>query len=175
MLKTSLLLFIIPILTGFSGKGQPETKEYKLKAAFIYNFTKYVEWDTTFSANEFVIGIFGPSPIWEPLSEIARTKTVNDKTIIIRQFNKPDEIIFSHILFISHDVSFPLNEILAKTSVKGTLIICERTGAAAEGSAINFIIINNNLKFEANPKTISSAGLKAGSQLMKLAVLIEGP
>lgn len=161
------------LLSGFSNNFQSEAEEYQLKAAFIYNFTKFIEWDSSLPTKEFTIGIMGSSPIHGPLAEIARTKTVNGEKIIIRQFNNPKEITFCNILFISRLTSFSLDEILSNTISKGTLVCSEQEEYAKKGTAINFVIINDNLKFEANTKAINSAGLTASSQLLKLAVIVK--
>jgi hypothetical protein len=149
--------------------AQTQDREANLKAAFIYNFTKYIEWDTSTSANNFVIGIIGSSGITAPLTEIAKTNTVKNKKIIIRLYNKPEDIGNCDILFIPQKIPYQLGSILGKTG-RGVLTISEEEGLAKEGTAFNFVIRNDKLKFEANLKAISSAGLKAGSQLLKLAI-----
>lgn len=161
------------MLTGFSPHQKMEGKEYELKAAFIYKFTNYIEWDPQIANDNFIIGILGTSPIESKLTEIANTKKVNNKKIIIRKYNKPAEIGLCHILFISQNTSGPLKDIISKVAGKGTLIISEKAGYAAQGTGINFILANNKLKFEANPKALNAAGLKASSQLLKLAIIVD--
>jgi hypothetical protein len=65
-----------------------------------------------------------------------------------------------------------LNYILSKTR-PGVLTVSEQPGFAEAGTALNFVVVNNRLKFEANLKAISAAGLKAGSQLLKLAIIVD--
>ena len=173
MKKWLYLIIVILSLTGFSRGNQTEAEEYNLKAAFIYNFTKFIDWDSFIPGNEFIIGVVDPSPIYEPLAAIAKTKTVNNKKIIIRHYRKLDEISLCHVLFISRNTSLLLDDILAKTAVKGMLIISEKTGYAKQGTAINFVVVNNKLKFEVNTKAINSAGVTASSQLLKLAIMVE--
>ena len=169
--KTLLWLFVTTFsFTSFRQKDQ--AKEYNLKAAFIYNFTRYIDWKESSDQNEFIIGVIGTSPINDPLAEIVKTEMVDNKKIIIKQFSKPADITFCHILFISEKSSIPLDDILAKTTGKGTLIISEKDGYAEQGTAINFVIVNRKLKFEANVKAINAAGLTASSQLLKLAIII---
>jgi hypothetical protein len=154
--------------------GQKDkASEYNLKAAFIYNFTRYIEWKGEPDENEFIIGIIGTSPINDPLGEIVKTETVDNKKITIKRFSKPADISFCHILFISQNAGVALDDILAKTAGKGVLIISEQNGYAEQGTALNFVIINSKLKFEANVKAINSAGLTASSQLLKLAIIIK--
>lgn len=168
------LLFLIGflILTGFAVRTQTESEEYSVKAVFIYNFTKFIDWTSYNSGDEFIIGILETSPILNPLTEIAKTKKVNDKKIVIRQYNNLEDIGFCHILFIPQNSSISLDEILKKASTHGVLIISEKQEYCKKGTAINFVMINNKLKFEANVGVIKSAGLTASSQLLKLAIIV---
>jgi hypothetical protein len=160
--------------SAFTGDRQiDKAREYNLKAAFVYNFTKYIEWNGTAGENDFIIGIIGASPINTPLTEIVKTETVNGKKIIIKQFSSPTDISFSNILFISRNTNASLPDILAKTEDKGTLIVSEHDDYAKEGSAINFVIVNRKLKFQANVNAINEAGLTASSQLLKLAIIVK--
>jgi YfiR/HmsC-like len=171
MLKRFLFL---SLLVSFGGRAvaQSQEQEAKLKAVFIYNFTKYIDWDTTGAENDFVIGVIGSSGVTEPLMEIAKTNPVKNKRIIIRVFNKPEEIVDCQILFIPQKLPFPLHSILDRVG-RGVLTVSEETGYANLGTAFNFIIKNDKLKFEANLKAIYSAGLRAGSQLLKLAIIVD--
>jgi hypothetical protein len=166
-----LLFFTACSFTILGQKDQ--SSEYNLKAAFIYNFTRYIDWKQEPDENEFVIGIMGASPISDPLGEIVKTETVDNKKIIIKRFNKPADISFCHILFISQNAGVALEEILAKTAGKNMLIVSEQDGYAEQGTAINFVVVNRKLKFEANVKAINSAGLTASSQLLKLAIIVK--
>jgi len=166
-----VLVLAICSIVGNSVLAQRSDPESDLKAAFIYNFTKYIEWDES-EPNEFSIGVIGPSPTYISLLEIAKKKTANDKKIVVRHFNKPEEIINCDILFISANSTNQLPAILGKVN-KGTLTISEEDGAAEQGTAFNFVLVNDKLKFEANVKAINAAGLKASSQLLKLAKIVD--
>lgn len=170
-IKSSAVFFMIYFLAASTGTAQVAEKESILKAAFVYNFTKYIEWNTS-TSNDFTIGILGNSYIYEPLIEIAATKTVNDKKIIVRRFNSPEEITVCDILFISFDNTYSVSSILSKRD-KGTLTISESPGYAKMGTALNFVIVDDKLKFEANVKSINNEGLKASSQLLKLAIIVD--
>lgn len=166
-------LWFILILCCFkvSANAQQEVQEATLKGAFIYNFTKYIDWNLYDNGNTFIIGIIGSSPVITALNEIAESNTVNGKKIDIRIFDYPDEIRFCHILFIPENIPFPLSSILAKMN-KGMLTISEEPGFARKGTAFNFVTENGKLKFESNLKALSKADIKAGSQLLKLAIIV---
>src|SRR5437867_12375411 len=103
-----------------------------MKAVFLYNFTKYIDWDKI--GNEFIIGVIGSSPVEEALAEIARKNKIKDRNIVIRHFEIPEDIRFCHILFIAKNCSFPLASILQETG-KGVLTVSEENGYGNQGAA----------------------------------------
>ncbi|MES2703301.1 MAG: YfiR family protein [Bacteroidota bacterium] len=158
------------LLVCSSFRPQPaRDAEYRLKAAFLYNFTQYFEWEEP--VKDVVVGVLGSSPITDPLEQIALAKAGGNKRIIVKHFNTIKDISYCHILFISQNAYVPLDEVLSRAS-KGTLTVTEKAGCGAQGAGINFIIVNNKLKFESNLKAINAAGLKASSQLLKLAIIV---
>lgn len=169
-------ILILSFLIGFaapSAVAQNGEAEANLKAAFIYSFTKYIDWGSNTHPDVFVIGVMGQdSPIISPLREIARRNTVNNKRIEVRILQDPSEERDCDVVFISRECPVPLTDILQYAG-RGVLTISESYGYAARGSDFNFVIINQRLKFEANLKAISSSGLRAGSQLLKLAIIVD--
>lgn len=170
-MKKRFLFLLLLCFAGRAVMAQAQEREANLKAVFIYNFTRYIDWDTSSIENDFVIGVIGSSDVTGSLMQIAKTNTIKNKKIIIRSFSKPEEIGDCQILFIPQNLPFSLHSILDRVG-KGVLTISEETDYAEQGTAFNFIIVNDKLKFEANLKAIYSAGLKAGSQLLKLAILV---
>ena len=171
MVKKCLSLIFIFAFGGISSIAQNQERESNLKAAFIYNFTKYIDWNSSIS-DRFIIGIIGTSQVYDALAEIAQDKTVNGKKIVIKKFAKPDDLTFCNILFIPANNAFSLTNILARLD-RGTLTISEQDGFAEIGTAFNFVIVHDKLKFEANVNSINAAGLKASSQLLKLAIIVD--
>jgi hypothetical protein len=174
MLKRLIFFLLLLSVMRQTAAAQTSKGEANLKAVFIYNFTRYIEWDSAanLDKNNFVIGVIGPSPVTSSLSEIARTNRVGNKRIIIHLYNKPEEIRDCHILFIPKDLTFSLASILEHTRA-GTLTVSETPGFARQGTALNFVIKTDKLKFEANLKALAFAGLRASSQLLKLAEIID--
>ena len=171
MLKSLLIFISINFYGGFAAIAQSSAGESNLKAAFVYNFTKYIDWGENEVA-DFSIGIIGTSPVENALQEIADTKTVDNKRIVIKHFDRPGDITFCNVLFISADNDFALAAILDEVK-RGTLTVSEEPGFARRGTAFNFVVVNHKLKFEANVKSIFNAGLKASSQLLKLAKIVD--
>lgn len=172
ILKKLLFIIVLWCSCGQVMAQKPE-QEANLKAAFIYNFTKYIDWGIYNDNSVFVIGVIGEgSPVIPALKEIAKTRTINNKRIEIRIIDDLSEMRDCNIVFITNKSTFPLASILNRVG-KGVLTIGEANGYASQGTDFNFIVVNQKLKFEANLKAISSSGLKAGSQLLKLAVIVD--
>jgi len=154
--------------------AQTETgKEYDLKSTFIYNFTKYIKWADSDSAEDFKIVILGDDDIITPLEKIAKMRTVNNRKILIKHLENIQDIETCHILFISASKKNKLNTILKNIEHKNILTISDSKGFAHKGVAINFVIIEGKIKFEINSRALGRAGLQVSSQLQKLAILVE--
>lgn len=171
MLKKGAFLLLLFCSSFSLTMAQSKGQESNLKAAFIYNFTKYIDWDNGDSQNKFIIGILGQSALDGPINEIAKTNFIKNKRIVLKHFSNAEDISYCHILFIPRGNGISLQSVLEKID-KGVLTISEEPGFARQGSAINFVVNNDKLKFEINLKALNSAGLKAGSQLLKLAVIV---
>ena len=91
--------------------------------------------------------------------------------MVIKHFNKPEDIGYCHMLFIPRNSPFPLQSVLDRVG-KGVLVVSEEPGLAKQGAAFNFIPIHDKIKFEANLKAINAAGVKVSSQLLRLAIVI---
>lgn len=150
--------------------GQNPGKIYDLKAAYIYKFIRYINWENTIS-DTFTIGVIGTSPVYYSLQKIARTKKVNNKRIVVLHFNGPDDITPCNIIYITANSYFSLANVLARID-KGTLTISEEPGFAELGTAFNFVLDHDKLKFEVNKNSINEEGLKVSSQLLKLAIIV---
>lgn len=146
--------------------------ETNLKAAFLYNFTKYIDWQMGPDDSDFVIGIVGSSEVGTVLREIARTSTVDGRKIKIRQIDRLDQIGGCHLLYISRMRRLRLGEVLSKVG-RGEIAVAEENGAARNGAGFNFIVAGDKLKFEANIGALSSSGLKISSQLLRLAIIVK--
>jgi len=150
------------------------SREYEIKAAFLYNFAKFVTWpDEAFAdvQSPFVIGVLGQDPFDETLKSI-EGKVAQDRKIIIKRFNSEKDIDICHILFISSSEKNRLNQIFNNgLSGKNILTIGDMTQFTQSGGIINFILQNNMIRFEISQKSVQRTGLSLSSQLLKLAIV----
>lgn len=145
----------------------------KIKAVFIYNFTKYIEWPPDYQKGEFTIGILGNNDaLFDELDKMSKVKKVANQSFSIQKYKSVSDIKNPHILYIPKDSSADLSQVVSSLKSKSTLIVTESPGSAKKGSSINFIIEGNRQKFELNKSTTESHNLKVASALENLAVLV---
>lgn len=145
----------------------------KVKAVYLYNFTRYFEWPESMKDGNFVIQIVGTNNnLNQELTKLAATKQVGSQKLEIKSSVAIDKEAKPHILFLLPEVSGVLPEILTKLKGKNTLVITEKAGLAKAGASINFVIIDNKVKFEYNKTSAAKAGLKSNDEIKNLAVAV---
>lgn len=151
--------------------------EYQVKAAFIYNFAKFVEWPMGSSAQEatFVIGILGQDPFGGVLDEIVSEKTIRDKKITVKRFSRIEDAVSSNILFIGNSEKESMARIIKRLDSAPVLTVSDIGRFAEQGGMIELVIDQNRVRFAINVAATEQAGLKPSSQLLKLARIVAGP
>ncbi len=149
---------------------QSEEATARIKAIYIYNFTKYIEWPESYKEGNFVIGFLGSnSALLSKLSEIA-TKKVGSQNIEIRNITNVQNADKFNIIYILSDNSAQLSEVLSKVKGKSTLIVTDKPGLAKQGAGINFVVVENKQKIELNKVNIEKYKLKVASTLVDMAL-----
>ena len=138
--------------------------EYQVKAAFLFNFLKFVEWPPSAPDTPWVIGVLGHDPFGETLDLTVRGKIVNGRKVDVRRYDKASDVRDCNILFIGRD-DYERTGIPAQP---GMLTVGESSGFLKAGGAITFYIEDNRVRFEIRQASARSAGLHVSSQLLKL-------
>ncbi len=141
----------------------------RAQAMFIYNFSRLVEWPTSYKSGQFVIGVFGASATFNELTSYTANKAVGSQKIVVKKFESAAEIGQCHILFVPFNKTKQMSEITSTLGSKSTLLICEKNGAVDSGAAINFIVIGDKLKFEVSMDNATSKNIKMSSKLSEMA------
>jgi hypothetical protein len=160
---------------------------YKVKAAFLYNFIRFVEWPEGKMADAskpVVIGVLGKDPFGNSLETIT-DKKLKDKDVIIKRFKGFEELKKSadkneldqevkaisecHLLFICSSEKDYLSEITTLVKKYSILTVGELDGFMDNGGIINFVIVDNKIRFDINAAAAKESSLKIRSQLLRLA------
>jgi len=167
-MKKYITLTLIGILFSIVAKAQ--LGDYKSHTVYVYNFTKYIQWPAAYQSGDFVIAVYGTSPITSQLRSATANKTVGAQKIVVKQYKSLANIENPHILFIPNPQSANLAAIAQKLQGKSTLIVTEKNGLAKQGSHINFILRDGKWKIEMNNPLVESSSLKVSSQLSRIAI-----
>jgi hypothetical protein len=163
------LLLLLLSLPFFSPAQQ--ASDYTVQANIIYHFTKYIDWPPAKKSGEFIIGVFGDSPLYEELQKSLANKSVGNQKIVIKKITSV-EAIDCHILFVSEEMSKNMKKIVTQTTSKSVLLVSEKEGLAKKGGCINFIIVSDRLKLEINKTNIEQRNLSIASELLKLGKVV---
>lgn len=137
---------------------------------YIYNFTRYVDWPENYKANDFVIGVLGDCEIYNELITFTDKKKVGNQSISIVCFNNIEDIKKCHILYIPYSKNIDFKSILKKVNGYNNLIVGDYQGLTEAGAAINFVYVEDKLRFELNSDNAMKYGLKVNSILCKMAL-----
>lgn len=164
------LVWLLPVGDGRAQESPPS--EYRLKAAFLFNFAKFVEWPPEAFAEKtspFIIGVLGQNPFGNELEQTIRGKTVNDRSLQVKEFHSVTEATNCHILFISTSEKQRLPEIFKGLRGASVLTVGETDRFTEAGGMINFVAEGNKTRFQINDAAAKGAGLKISSKLLSLA------
>lgn len=153
-------------------RADAPTREYMVKAAFIYNFTQFVEWpDSAFDSKDspFVIATFGDNPFNGALEVAMNGKSVAGRTIIIKHFDSADSLGPCQLLFAPSTQDSNLKALFDKVDNKPILTVGESDAFMDAGGGIRFFMDGNRIRFEIDPSPLATDGLKVSAKLMKLA------
>jgi hypothetical protein len=169
------LLGLVVLLLSNAGAQSPTAGEYQVKAAFLYNFAKFIEWPpSSFSdaSAPLQICIFGRDPFGEGLRNITSNKTINGRKIEIDTVVDLQHARSCHILFIASSVTMPVKDIVEGLRGASVLTVGDTKGFAEQGGMINFVLENDRVQFEVNRKAADGAALKISSKLLSVAKLV---
>ena len=157
-------------------------KTAKVKAAFLYNFIKFVKWpESKFMDSEapYVICILGKDPFGTALDRTVDGKTLSGRPIIIRRITPPSkdtvirgELEDCHVLFISASERHRNEEMHALAAQRNILTISDQDHFTREGGMIGLVLEQGKIIFEVNHEVIKEADLKMSSKLLKLARIV---
>lgn len=143
----------------------------KIKAVYLYGFTRSFEWPANKKENSFIIYVVGKNDkLISELQALALKKKVGNQDIKIQNTMDYDPSIVSHMIYFSPDLIKPISVASSKNKKKGTLIIGEEKTACTKGASINFVIVDSKLKFEYNKSSAVSAGLETKEDFKTLAL-----
>lgn len=171
--KSLALLLLSGSLLG--AEADPRAGEYQVKAAFLYNFARYVQWPPDAPAVQtgtFVITVLGDDPFGPSLDATLRGKTIDRLKVVVRRAASPEALRASQIVFISESEHGQLPTILKRLEGAPTLTVAEMDDFAERGGVIGFRMDGDRVRLDINPSAAARARLRISSELLKLARIV---
>jgi YfiR/HmsC-like len=166
---------------GAQAGDASDSSEYLVKAGFIYNFAKFVEWPSTAFAepdSPIVIGVLGTDPFGDIINRVVEGKKIGARGFVIRRFKWSKELKDSkdfkecRILFVSSSEKMHFEEIVEAVKGLPILTVGETPGFAERGGMIRLMLEDNRVRFEVNVDAAHDGNLNISSRLLTLARII---
>lgn len=171
-----LILITMAVVTLSAWQQEQKPSEYEVKAAFIYNLAKFVEWPgkSLDNISTLTLYIIGDDPFGTDMDAI-KDKLIKGKRVVIKQIDSPDALKNAGILFISSSEKEQLRDILKGISGLPILTVGDTKSFAQRGVMVNFYLENSKIRFEINLEAANLAGLKISSNLLRMGTIITPP
>ncbi len=178
MRATALIVGALLLLHGVRATAElPVAGEYQVKAAFLYNFGRFVEWPPEAFAQPTAplrVCVVGSDPFGADLDEVIQGKTIGEHKLLVLRLARAEQATQCHIAFLGGAESADLDRSLAALRSSSALTVGESADFLQAGGMILFTIRDNKVHFSVNLNAASEAGIKISSKLLKLADFVVG-
>ena len=174
-----MALLILTAAIEFPGHTSAQTvEESRVKAAYLYNFAKFVEWPSgVFRSfdDPAVICVVGDERTSDVLEPAVSGKKVNGRPVQARRPHSPDEFKSCHVLFIGFSDKERIAQLLSRLQRSSVLTVGQSEEFIPLGGMINLALKNTTIELEIDPDASNAAGLKISSRLLVVARLVKAP
>jgi hypothetical protein len=163
------LVFTVPALAYADADANPLA--YQVKSAFLYNFTKFIEWpelQLTTNGN-LSICVVGEPEMYEVMRETIGRKLVNNHELQFKMIDHPGEANACQVLFLSFTDQRRLQDWLGAVSTAAVLTVSDSPGFIRGGGMIQFVIVDGKIRFDINQSAANRLKIKLSSKLLSLA------
>jgi len=166
------LIAIMAMLFFVHDHVKAQRLNYEIVSMYVYNFTKYIEWPDKSNSDDFVIGVYGQSPVTVMLTKYISSKHVGMRPITVKVINTPEDANTCSIVFLPMEQSSKIKQLSDQLKGKPVLIISEKYGLSKKGAAITIFLDEDDdekTKFVINKSTVTDCGLIISTNLLRLA------
>jgi hypothetical protein len=146
--------------------------EQAVKAAFVFNLTKYVEWPAGAAGNEIVIGFTGEGSMGVVLKQVLSGKTAGARTVRVIVEPAKEELPRCNILYISHASPQKIRAVLERIGSTKILTVGDTASFTQSGGAVGLVTAGDHVQIQINPAAAEAAQIKISSRLLSLATLV---
>ena len=176
MRRTLVGLVVCVFALGGTATTARAQSEDQIKAAFLFNFARYVEWpDEAFASGSAPVRICmaGAGDFASIVSQAVGGKSVGERAVDVVSDTGLGDAGGCHILYVGEGLDAGADAVASSVSGGHVFTVADREGFAASGGIANFIRADNKIRFEINPSAAKQAGLKISSRLLRLATVVK--
>jgi hypothetical protein len=174
MLNLKHTVFVLALTVVAMPAFTQKASEYQVKAAFLFNFSKFLEWPPSAmgqAGEPFVIGILGADPFGSSLDEIVAGEKILDHPLTVKRFAGTEELDRCHILFIN--MPGKTSEAINALKGKSVLTVGDDNNFTRNGGIVRFFTENEMIHLEINIEAAKAANLIVSSKLLRIAKIYE--
>jgi len=163
---------VVMIASLADAAAAASTAEYDVKAAYLYNFAKFIEWPAeSFPSPDapFSICVLGRDPFGPVLDDVARGERIHGRPLVVRRLKGWDDAEECQILFVSTSVQEDFNQLLGGHTFRRTLTVGEVPQFLEAGGHIGFFLEGASVRFAVNADSVARTDLQISSKLMRVA------
>jgi hypothetical protein len=163
------------MLLILSASAATAPSEYQVKAVFLFNFSRFVEWPReAFSSDDapFVLGIYGHDPFGAQLDEVVKGENVGGRPLIVKRVQSATEAAQCQILFIHQSEDKHMAEALAAVGARSTLTVSDVPGAMQRGVMIRLVTDGGRIRMRIDAESARAAHLTISSNLLRSAQIV---
>lgn len=171
-----LALLLCATLAGHRLVAAAPLNEYAVKAAFLYQFTRFVEWPPSMFPDAeapLVVGVLGHDPFGDHLRAATQGRTAYGRPIVVRSVRHGEQLRQCHVLFVSASEEGRIPDVLRTVGTAGVLTVGDSPGFAEAGGTMNFVIEASRVKLEVNIGAAERARVRISSKLLTLARIVD--
>lgn len=172
----ALVLTAGPVLAAAGAAALPDarTREATVKAVFLFNFTRFVDWpeDPGRAGSPLVIGVLGQDPFGAALDAVVKGEGVAGRRLVVKRIERMEDAVACDEIFIAASEEPHLGRILEMLNGKPVLTVSDIPGFAARGGMIGLVPSDGRVKIQINPGEAKAAGLRISSKLLRPAEIV---
>jgi hypothetical protein len=162
--RTAVIAFSMSV-TAAAAQAQEQSLEYRVQAAYLYNFVKFVEWPAGALGGAITICTAGNTPVTAALEQIVRDEVISGHRLAVRTIEAPQAAC--NVVFVPRDVA--ASEYLRSARTAPVLTVGEAPDFIGQGGIINFVRDAGMMRFEIDQEAARRARLQISSRLLRLA------
>lgn len=148
--------------------------QYDIEAVYLYNFAKFVRWPAGSPGPELNICVAGQKIYVDTLTAVVAGERIDTRALSVRAIQRPEEAAGCDILFLDASAKERMDSLLAAVAGKPVLTVSDVPGFLDRGGMIQFVVLDNRVRFSIDLRPAARSGLALSSELLKVAVAVRG-